>query len=419
MTFGSFTYKTGKTIHSQYKIYWRRHRDRFELFRESSDWYTVTPNGTYSNDPAKTRFDSIPWYTGHNHHINDVFGVQGDIRFRSVLGKSSVGWDLRSENIISTNIGYDKAIKIPVRGYHDTYYTRTDSRTNFDLYAEQAFGFGSLNLTVGTLVNWNSYLPDEINAFPGVDVRYVFFNNISLIGSYNYTLGLPTFTDLTYHDPNNQGSVNLKPYTQNSYEGGIRWGKGTNIVSVVGFYSEGKGIIDWVWFSDAGQYKPLNTVISVNKGLEFSAVHDFTRVFGNDFILQSVRLNYSYIKVHKKLPMTDSTADNPEKYYNPKNMLSAMLQLRIIKDLVMSWNFSYMQRAGSYLGYDFNTAEYYQNDYTPYMLVDTRLQYTFRQFTAYGEATNLFNTKYTDIGSIYQPGRCINAGVIFRISDFK
>ena len=57
--------------------------------------------------------------------------------------------------------------------------------------------------------------------------------------------------------------------------------------------------------------------------------------------------------------------------------------------------------------------------YTPYMLVDTRLQYTFRQFTAYGEATNLFNTKYTDIGSIYQPGRCINAGVIFRISDFK
>lgn len=418
MTFASLSYKTGKKIHFQSKIYWRRHRDRFELFREGAAWYTITDTGTYSNNPSNTHFNSVSWYTGHNHHINDVFGVKGDIRFHSVIGKSLLGWELRSENIISTNIGYDKSLKIPVRGYPGTYYTRTDSRTNFNLYGEQVFSLGSLNLTAGTLVNWNSYLPDEINAFPGVDVHYAINKDIALIGSFNYTLGLPTFTDLTYHDPNNQGSVNLKPYTQNSWEGGIRWGKGTNLISAVGFYTEGKGIIDWVWFSNSGQFKPVNTVISVNKGFEFSAVHDFTREMGNNFIIQSVRLNYTYINVHKKIPSTDSTANNLEKYNNPKNMISAMLQLKFPGNLSMSWDFSYMERAGSYLSYDFANSEYSSNAYKPYTLVDTRLEYTFHQFTVYGEVTNLFDTKYIDVGSIYQPGRCINGGLVFRMSDF-
>jgi len=412
MTFGSLAFKTGSKFKMQSKIYWRRHRDRFELFREGDKWYRIRNGITISNDTLRTKYDTITWYSQHNHHINDVFGADYSIETNTKIGVTSFGWHLRSENIISNNIGYVRNIPIPVRGYDSTYYTKSDNRTIFNLFAEQTIILKPLFIAAGASINWNSYLPDEIHILPGIDARLDFTRHLSAIASYNYTMGLPTFTDLHYHDQNNSGNLDLKPYTQNSIEGGFRLNYDANLTTVNGFYNQGKGIIDWVWYSDINKYQPVNVDRLSTLGLEVSSMYNFTNQFGQDFILQSFRINYTLMNLTKDLP------GDVSKYSNVRDMLSAMLQIRIIRGLILAGNFSYLNREGSYITYDFNTKKYITNPFNPYWLIDTRLSYNVKSFTVFAEATNLLDKKYVDVGSINQPGRWISGGIKVELKGF-
>jgi vitamin B12 transporter len=412
MTFGSLSFKSGSKIKSQSKVYWRRLRDRFELFREDNKWYRIQNGITISNDTFRTAYDTITWYKQHNHHINDVYGMDFSLETMTKIGVTSLGWHLRSENIISNNIGYNRSSLIPVRGYDSTFYTKSDSRAVFDLYAEQTINLKPFFIAAIASINWNSFSPDEIHFLPGIDLRFDLTRQLSAIASYNYTIGLPTFTDLHYKDPNNQGNLDLKAYTQNSVECGLRWVYDANMITSSCFFNFGKGIIDWVWFSDRDIFRPINIDNFSARGIEISSLHNFTKQFGADFPIQDLRINYTFMDVKKDIP------GNVSKYSNAKQMLSAMLQIRIVRGLIFAGNFSYLERQGSYITYDFNSKNYIENPFHPYWLVDTRLTYNFKLYSIYAEATNLFNKKYVDVGSILQPGRWITAGVKFEINDF-
>jgi len=82
-TFASVQMETGKKLHFTPAAYWRRHQDRFELFRDN---------------PAS-------WYAGHNYHMTDVFGLNLNTWFQSSLGKTAFGAEFRSENIWSNVLG--------------------------------------------------------------------------------------------------------------------------------------------------------------------------------------------------------------------------------------------------------------------------------------------------------------------------
>jgi iron complex outermembrane receptor protein len=412
MTLTSISYKTGKKNKIEPVIYWRRHRDRFELFRENSGWYRIENGITISNDTSQTQFDTIKWYSQHNHHINDVFGFNLNLTTHSKIGETSVGWHLRSESLLSNNIGFDREILIPVRGYDSTYYTKSDNRNIFEIYAEQTLNLKRVFIAAGALINWNSYMPDELHFLPGIDLRYDIIKHLSVIASYNHTLGLPTFTDLHYTDPNNEGNLKLKTYTQNSFEGGIRINYGANLTTTSCFYNSGKDVIDWVWFSDINRFRPINVGEYSARGIEMSITHNFARQFGLKFPIQSMRVNYTFIDMQKNIP------GEITKYSNARNMLSAMLQLRIIRGLILAWNFSYLEREGSYLTYNFDLDAYQTNPYSSYFLVDTRLTYSLKRFTCFVEATNLLNEDYVDVGNILQPGRWLSAGIKIEISGF-
>jgi vitamin B12 transporter len=405
LTFGSLSFKTGSKISLQSKVYWRRHRDRFELFRDGSQWYRIQNGIAISNDTLHTSYDTVSWYSQANHHINDVYGADVCIETNTRFGVTSIGWHLRSENIISNNIGYQRSQPIPVRGYDSTYYTKSDNRTSFDLFAEQTLKIKPLFVAMGASLSWNSYLPDELHFLPGIDARFDITHNLSAIASYNYSIGLPTFTDLHYKDPNNIGSLDLKPYSQNSIETGLRLNYDANLTTANYFYNVGKGIIDWVWFTEESLYKPININNYSSQGIEMSSFHNFTRQFGPDFFVQNLRINYTYMNVKKDIP------GNVSKYSNARNMFSAMLQLRIMKGLILAGNFSFVDRIGSYETYDFNSGKYITNAFNPYWLIDTRLSYNFKIFTVFAEATNLLNENYVDVGSINQPGRWISGGI--------
>jgi vitamin B12 transporter len=412
LTLFSMGYQTGKIIRVESKIYWRRNKDRFELFREDKNWYRLEGGMAISNDTNRTQYISIPWYSGHNHHISDALGAQLALNRSTKVGVSTLGWNIRSENIISTNVGYDKGIVIPVKDYKDIYYTRSDSRTNINIQFEQTINFKPLYIDAGILLNWNTFLPDEINILPGIDMRFNVSHFLQLTGSYNHSLGLPTFTDLTYEDPSNLGNHELKPYTKKSIEGGIRLLYGANITSVNAFYEYGEKIIDWVWFVDDNRFSPVNVDEYRNEGIELLSVHSFPGLSSFPFAFRKVRIGYIFMNMHKEIP------GEVAKYFNLRHKLTGMIQQQILNDLVLTWNIAYQVREGNYLTYDFTENAYQIHEYEPYWLFNIRLSYSWRGFTAYFEATNLFNSNYIDIGSIYQPGRWITGGLKYEISGF-
>jgi vitamin B12 transporter len=410
LTFASFGLKTGEDFKIHPQIYWRRLRDRFELFRDGENWYRIEDSMAISNNILNTQYDTITWYHQHNHHINDVYGAQFNINKETSHGVTTVGWHLRSENIISTNIGYNRGIVVPVRGYEGTFYNKTDNRTNMDVHLEQTMDWKSFYIAAGLLLNWNSYLPDEVNLFPGIDVRYFISKALSLYTSYNYTLGIPTFTDLTYEDPTNQGNNNLKPYSQHSSEGGLRFMDRSTNATIACFYNYGEGVIDWIWFSDESKFKPVNVGYYSGKGIEFSGHRNF---YENTFlrkIIRSARVSYTFIDMDKEIP------GNITKYFNIRQKASAMIRHEPFKNFVVAENFSFTQREGSYMTYNFDEPGYILNPFKAYWLLDVRISYTWRNFIIYAEATNLLDKKYIDIGSIYQPGRWISAGLKYEIT---
>ncbi len=409
MTYAAVGYKTGKKIKIHPQVYWRRHRDRWEMFRVDDDWYRVENNQSISNNPKNTTFDTSFVYT--NHHINDVMGAKLNLSTKWFLGTTTLGFHTRSENIISNSIGYNRGTKIPVRGY-DALYTLSDNRTNFDLHLEQQYATDNLMISAGLLANWNSYLPDELNFFPGIDARYRVISHLSVLGSYNYTLGHPTFTDLTYNDPNNTGNNNLASYEMQSYEGGLQWQDRTINLSVNYFLMEGSNTIDWVWFQDENKFKPINVPYYHSKGVECSAQIDVSQTPVVKYLLSTVRLNYTYMDVDKNL------IGNFLKYSHLRQKFSGQFSRTLFRNLVMSVNTAYAERTGSYQGYDFIQKTYTQHPYKAYWLVDAKADYTFLNFTFSLEATNLLDADYIDVGSMEQPGRWIIGGIAYKLNGF-
>ena len=412
LTLLSLAYKTGRNLRFSSNIYWRRHKDRFELFREGSAWYRFENNMTISNDTNNTQYYSIPWYSTHNHHINDAFGALLSLSTTTRLGESTLSWRIRNENIISTNIGYDKGMKIPVRGYPEVYYILGDNRMNMDFHLGQTFHFGPFYASGGILINWNSFQPDKLNVLPGMDLRYTITHFLQLTGSFNFALGMPSFTDLTYEDPSNIGNNELLPYTKQSIEGGLRFLYASSIVSVHLFYEFGEDIIDWVWFPAENRYRPVNVDEYRGEGFEFSSIHSFPAYSEIPFMIHKIRLAYIFMNMHKEIP------EEVTKYFNLRHKLTGMIQQQIIQGLILTWNFGFHVREGSYLTYDFIQNNYVSHEFEPYWLLDLRLSYTWKGITVYGEATNILNRKYIDIGSIYQPGRWISGGIKYELQGF-
>lgn len=413
LIFLSAGFATPGKVRTHTRVYWRRHRDRFELFREDPRWYRLENGMAISNRPAGTAYDTVVWYSGHNHHINDVAGVQFNLSRKTKTGTTTLGWNLRSENIISTNIGYDKGLVVPVRGYEDVNYTLADNRTNFDMHLEQTFTWGPVYLSGGALLNWNTYLPDRLGFFPGIDLSYGIASNLFLTGSYNYTLGLPTFTDLTYEDPNNVGNNELLPYSMQSVEAGLKLLHGTGQSYLTVFYNAGEDVIDWVWFEDDSRYKPVNVPEYQCTGIEFSHMYTFQTEKELPFSPRSIRFNYTYLDMHKEIP------GNIAKYSNLRQQFSGMITQHILNGINMSWNISYTEREGNFLSYDFASDTYSENAYTGYWLLDIRINYSFRWISVFAETNNILDSEYMDTGSIPQPGRTFVAGISINLEGKK
>nr|WP_319399455.1 TonB-dependent receptor [uncultured Carboxylicivirga sp.] len=382
-TFASVKMTSGQKVKVTPSLYWRRHQDRFELFRNE------TPS----------------WYTKHNYHLTDVYGANLNAVIPWKMGKTSFGGELRSENIWSNNIGIDMDEPIDVPG-EDAQFTKSFERTNMSTFLEHVYTYNQFSVSAGLLMNWNSSLGIGVDFFPGVDVSYWASGNVKLFGSVNKSLRLPTFTDLFYDGPTNIGNPDLKPEEAVTYEVGAKYLNEWLSGQVSGFYRQSENLIDWGRLEGETEYQTRNLSDMDSYGVSFQG-HINVKALAASSPLTSVDFGYSYIDQDKNAP-NDYESVYVLDYLKHKFNVAANFQL--IKKLSAGVNVQWQDREGGYQQY-ISASESVAVDYAPFLLTDLRLQWTEAKYKLYVDASNLFDKTYYDLGNVPQPGRWIKAGV--------
>lgn len=374
-TFSSLKFESGTKIHLTPSVYWRRHQDRFELFR---------------SEPAS-------WYKGHNYHLTDVFGSNLNAWFASRFGKTAFGAEIRSENIWSNVLGEPLTTPIEVPGEPGKSFTKSYSRTSISYFGEHSIILKNLSISAGIMTNRISDLDFGWNIYPGIDASYALSDHYKLYGSASSSLRMPTFTDLFYAGPTNVGNPELKPEESINYEGGLK----LNFIGFSGhagaFYRIGKDLIDWVRENETNKWQAQNLTRINTTGLELAGSFFPEKIWNRSIFITKFGINYSYIELDK--------GDNDVySYYvldNLKHKIDLEINHKIWRNLKGSWRFSYQDRNGM------RTAT---KPYTPFWQVNTRIMWKTPSTEFYVMATNLLNTKYYDLGTIEQPGRWISIG---------
>jgi iron complex outermembrane receptor protein len=382
--FISGKWKGGKKLKYKLSSYYKKHNDRFELFR---------------TNPAN-------WYTTHNYHQTHVYGFEGNLNFISSFGKTAIGATYRNEKVYSNKLGFDMDKPIAVGGANNVFYTKSDNRKNASFFIEHGYFSKVFNISAGVMANWNSAFDWEF--FPGVDISVNLSNKFKLFASINKSYRLPTFTDLYYVGPTNIGNLNVQAEKAMTIEGGLKYITKKFIFEAAYFNRNGKNIIDWVRLSNNDKWESKNITELDTRGLEFSFVANSKLFEDLNLPVKRMRLSYSYIDVKK------TSGDFISKYVLDylKHKLSFNLSHSIVRNVNLNWQVSYQDRAGTY--HNFTLKQ--EMEYLPFVIIDTQLNWQLNNCNIYLEATNLLNKSYFDIGNVMMPGRWIRAGFIFNIN---
>ena len=390
-TFASVKLETGKTIHFTPSLYWRRNQDRFELFR-------------YPELAAS-------WYKSHNYHLTDVYGSNLNAWFTSVLGKTAFGADFRSENIKSNVLGTPLSKPTPIPGESGMFFTKSDNRTNVSLFTEHSIYLQRFTASAGLMANRNSQLGTKWNIFPGIDLSYQVSTILKWYASINSSLRMPTFTDLYYSSPTNKGNILLQPEKSVEYETGLKY----QLKGIDGhfsfFHRNGNNMIDWVRKPEDNVWYAQNITHLNTDGLEFSAKINPAKILDKKVFIKSINISWSHLTQNKQSGIYAS------QYILDylKNKVSAGITHKVIQNIGITWQISYMERNGTFTNWD-GTRYGNQVGYQPFVLVDSRLSWNRRGTTCYLEASNLFNTAYHDFGNVHEPGRWVKFGIIHQLN---
>ncbi len=371
-------------------VYWNRGYDNFQLTKGSPQF--------------------------ENFNRTDVYGANLNAYFHSFLGKTAFGMELRNEGILSTNLGKPlqegQEVKIP--GKKELYYTKKDNRTNIAYYLEQTLVLNKFSASLGVLANLNTWLDHKYSFYPGLDLAYRPHTDWKLFASWNKALRMPTFTDLYYKNPAQEGNIGLQPEETQAFSLGIKYSRPIIQTDLSLFYHKGKRMIDWVMYGEDDNYHSANFKLD-NRGFETNTRIHFDTWLGEESWLKSVQFAYSYISQKRKDAVEIYKSSYALNYLRHKFTTQLQHQLFTNK-LRLNWSFRWQDRMGDYLDYsnpDKTNGEL--RPYPSYALLDVRAQWSEKKYLIYVEANNLLDKTYFDLGSVPQPGFWLKAGIKLKL----
>jgi iron complex outermembrane receptor protein len=306
-----------------------------------------------------------------NLHRSHIAGAELHAQYTSRWGISGFGLDAGRQLLYSNRLG-----------------TRTRNTVAF--FAEQrfAFGHGKIDVTPGIL--WNSYSDFGTQWLPGVEAGWQASPSLRVYANAGYTFRVPTFTDLYYQDPGNQGNPDLKPESALAWESGLKWQQNRASAAFALFDRRSENLIDWTKAVDSEPWRTRNLGQVSFRGAEIQGelhVAPFLPRLGTCYTF--IHASQSADPVYRSRYALDQL----------RHQLVLFADFRVGKHLTASLRGRYLDRVNL-------------EDYT---VLDTRLSWKAGKWSAFVEACNLTNTDYTETSLVPMPGRWASAGLNIRL----
>lgn len=360
--------------------YYRRHHDMFTLFR-------------YPNQDTLS-------VIGPNYHLTDIFGASLQASYSWIAGTTTLAGDLRSEHIFSNALGNP----LPHPAY-DPYsgkdvFTLGALRQYASFSLKQVKNLNKWTLGAGILGSGNNNF--GFHVYAGGNADYAFTKNITLGFWLHNSYRLPTFTDLYYIGPNQEGNPKLKPEDAFNTDVHLLWTPCNWTIRAAFFQRDGHRIIDWVRLPSETVWHSQNLTNVQSMGTELAVDYRPQLPW-----VKKIHVDYTYLDV------TKNSSDYVSLYATDylRNELRIRLVNPIWKSLEAAWQVSYHDRAGTYL----NAMTNQETPFNPYWLCDLKLMWERPAYQISAEADNLFNKTYFDYGNLPQPGRWIKVGLTVKI----
>lgn len=332
---------------SESRLYWRRNEDEYVFVRRNPSLY-------------------------RNLHVNSTWGYEWNAAWTHKLGITGLGADVNHLKLTSNNLG-------------------NRSRSVATIFAEHRVELlnNKLDITPGVQLN---YYSDFGTVFlPGADVGYILHRLVKAYANWGYTYRVPTYTDLYYSDPVNEGNPNLKPEYAQSYEAGLRFFNTSGLNMQASYFRrDGRRIIDWTRETPIDRWRPDNLIGVTMQGLDFSANWQI-----ESKVLQLINVGYTYIDAEKISDLTFSRYA----LENLRHQVVTAVALRYGPKLRHSVMFRYCDRVNL-------------PDYT---VTDTRFSFTSEKLTVFADITNIFDKPYRETNLVELPGRWIKAGLVYQV----
>lgn len=353
--------------------------------------------------------------TGENFHRGDVFTAAINAWTQWALGRTAFGAEVRNENIYSTNLGRDlqPGQYIGIKHEDGRSYTKKDDRTNLSYFAEHNFMWRQVTLSLGVMAERNNAIDHKFRFYPGIDLSYRPTNAWRLFASWNKSLRLPSFTDLWYKSPTQEGNVGLKPEECSAFRIGADFIHRIVTLRFNARYQRGTHMIDWVMRS-AEDNKYYATSFSLdNYGVGADARISLSEWWGKRQPFEWLTLSYAWTTQHRRAGEPYFKSNYAMEYLRHKFV--AHLHHRIVSRLSADWTVRVQQREGAYLVYQAAKPTADLRPYGTHALLDCKLQWTAPRYTLFADLNNLTNHHYYDLANVRQPGFIVMAGVKFNL----
>lgn len=302
-------------------------------------------------------------------HQTKVWSAELNSTLNTSIGDFGFGLESRSEDIESTNIG-DR------------------ERYNHGAYAEyKTEAVENLLLNLGTYVNYNTQYGWQ--AFPGLDVAYLFAPKWKLAFNVGSSQRIPSFTDLYLNQrPGNIGNPNLTSENAWQYELSLQYKVSKFNIQTGYFYRNINDFIDWVRNSSSVPYQPQN--FGNNK------IQGFNVIVGQSFVINTsssltYQLSYNYLHAGEI-----SYANNVTSKYVVENLKHQALGRLTYKN--GNWQ---LMAGGRWIERELKN---------PYFIGDLRLTYGKGNWNVYGDVTNIGNVNYIEVAAVPLPKRWFALG---------
>jgi len=397
-----------------YSLKYPNQRESNQAFFVSLDWiktlgkFTMTAQASWREHHDRYELDHLT-PAGFKYHLTDVIDGKISGIYNSALGKTTVGLTARNEHIYSNSLGLPMSSPNSLADPFEKniLFSKSYNRTIYSGLIDHTLNFGKWYISAGIA---SSYCTDfGFSTYGGFDLAYSVNENLKFFASANSATRLPTFTDLFFSNPVQQGNILLKPEQSKTIEIGTKINQNRWNLNADLYYRNGKDVIDWVKeFSTSTKYTTMN-LSNVNAiGGDFTVDYSFS----SNAVLKKMGFAYSYLSMDKLTNVFQSLYALD--YL--KHKISFKVDHEIYKKLTASWQLGYFDRVGNY---DANTSLTNSTpiivNYKPYFLLGTRLIWVDSSFDVFFDLNNILNSSYADYGGLTQPGINFNIGIRKRL----